>query len=32
VAAGSLFTAVDIDVAILRNGAAARAAAWKARV
>ncbi len=32
VAAGSLFTAVDIDVAILRNGASARAAAWKARV
>lgn len=32
VAAGSQFTAVDIDVAILRNGASARAAAWKARV
>ncbi|WP_075219367.1 HpcH/HpaI aldolase family protein [Acuticoccus yangtzensis] len=28
-ALGSLFTAVDVDMAILRNGAAARAAAWK---
>ena len=28
-AAGSVFTAVDVDVAILRNGAAARAKEWK---
>ena len=32
VAAGSLFTAVDIDIAILRRTAEARAAAWKARL
>ncbi len=32
VAAGSLFTAVDLDIAILRRGAMARAEAWKAKV
>lgn len=31
VKAGSIFTAVDVDAAILRDGAAARAAAWRAR-
>lgn len=29
--AGSVFTAVDVDTAILRNGAAARAQEWKER-
>jgi 4-hydroxy-2-oxoheptanedioate aldolase len=29
--AGTLFTAVDVDVSILRNGAATRAAEWRAR-
>jgi 4-hydroxy-2-oxoheptanedioate aldolase len=32
VEAGTLFTAVDVDAAILRNGAAARAAEWRARI
>ncbi len=32
VAAGSVFTAVDLDVTILRRGAMARAAEWKGRV
>ena len=31
VAAGSVFTAVDLDVTILRRGAIARAAEWKAK-
>jgi hypothetical protein len=30
--AGTLFTAVDVDAAILRNGAVARVAEWRARV
>jgi 4-hydroxy-2-oxoheptanedioate aldolase len=30
--AGTLFTAVDVDAAILRNGAAARVAEWRARI
>lgn len=32
IAAGTLFTAVDVDAGILRNGAAARAQEWRARI